>query len=37
VLTHLVPWGDEDRTLEEATAAYDGEIAVACSDRVFDI
>src|SRR2546430_13437126 len=28
VLTHLVPWGDEDRTLEEATAAYDGEIAV---------
>ena len=37
VLTHLVPWGDEDRTLEEATASYDGEIAVACSDRVFDI
>jgi len=37
VLTHLVPWGDQDRTLEEATAAYDGEIAVACSDRVFDI
>jgi ribonuclease BN (tRNA processing enzyme) len=37
VLTHLVPWGDEDRTLEEATAAYDGEIAVACSDMVFEI
>ena len=37
VLTHLVPWGDEDRTLEEATAAFDGEIAVACSDRVFEL
>jgi ribonuclease BN (tRNA processing enzyme) len=37
VLTHLVPWGDRDRTLEEATAAYDGEIAVAAQCAVFEI
>ena len=37
VLTHLVPWGDPDRTLNEATAAYDGEIAVAACGAVFDI
>jgi ribonuclease BN (tRNA processing enzyme) len=29
VLTHLVPWGDEARTLAEATECYDGEIRVA--------
>lgn len=37
VLTHLVPWGDADRTLTEATAAYSGDIAVASSCAVFDI
>jgi ribonuclease BN (tRNA processing enzyme) len=37
VLTHLVPWGDAERTLGEATAAYDGEIAVASPGAVFDI
>jgi ribonuclease BN (tRNA processing enzyme) len=37
VLTHLVPWGNEDRTLEEASAVFDGGIAVACSGAVFDI
>jgi len=37
VLTHLVPWGDADRTLNEATAAYDGDIAVAACGAVFDI
>jgi ribonuclease BN (tRNA processing enzyme) len=29
VLTHLVPWGDEARTLAEAAASYDGEIRLA--------
>jgi len=37
VLTHLVPWGDPDRTLTEATAAYPGDIAVASSCAVFEI
>jgi ribonuclease BN (tRNA processing enzyme) len=37
VLTHLVPWGDADRTLGEARAAYDGDIAVATSGAVFDV
>ena len=27
LLTHLVPWGDEARTVAEAKSAYDGEIA----------
>jgi ribonuclease BN (tRNA processing enzyme) len=37
VLTHLVPWGDESRTLGEATDAFDGELAVARPDAVFDV
>jgi ribonuclease BN (tRNA processing enzyme) len=37
VLTHLVPWGDADRTLAEATAAYDGDLSVAAPGRVIDI
>ena len=37
VLTHLVPWGDADRTLAEATAAYDGDLSVAAQGRVIDI
>jgi ribonuclease BN (tRNA processing enzyme) len=37
LLTHLVPWGDVDRTLGEATAAYHGDIEVASSCAVFDI
>jgi ribonuclease BN (tRNA processing enzyme) len=37
VLTHLVPWGDEDRTLDEATGVYDGPLAVAAPGAVFDI
>lgn len=37
VLTHLVPWGDPDRTLTEATAAFSGDIAIASSCAVFDI
>jgi ribonuclease BN (tRNA processing enzyme) len=31
LLTHLVPWGDQSRTLAEATANYDGDILVARS------
>jgi ribonuclease BN (tRNA processing enzyme) len=37
LLTHLVPWGDETRTVAEATGAYDGEIAVARSLDVHEI
>ena len=37
VLTHLVAWGDRERTLSEATAAYDGEISVACTEAVYEI
>ena len=37
VLTHLVPWGDADRTLGEATTAFSGDIAVASTCAVFDI
>jgi ribonuclease BN (tRNA processing enzyme) len=37
ILTHLVPWGDRDRTLSEATEGYDGPIAVAEPGAVFDI
>jgi ribonuclease BN (tRNA processing enzyme) len=37
LLTHLVPWGDPDRTLSEATTAYSGDIAIASSGAVFDI
>ena len=37
VLTHLVPWGDEARTVAEAKSVYDGDIAVARSLDVFEI
>jgi ribonuclease BN (tRNA processing enzyme) len=37
LLTHLVPWGDVDRTLAEATAVYDGDIAVARTCAVYDL
>jgi ribonuclease BN (tRNA processing enzyme) len=37
VLTHLVPWGDEARTLTEAAAGYDGEIRVAHPLDVYDV
>jgi ribonuclease BN (tRNA processing enzyme) len=37
LLTHLVPWGDPDRTLAEATAAFSGDIAVASSCAVIDV
>jgi ribonuclease BN (tRNA processing enzyme) len=37
LLTHLVPWGDEDRTLAEAKSTYDGEIWVAHPLDVHDV
>lgn len=37
VLTHLVPWGDEERTLAEAQQSYDGKIHVARPLVSFDI
>ena len=37
LLTHLVPWGDRDRTLGEAQEVYAGELAVAASGAVFDV
>jgi ribonuclease BN (tRNA processing enzyme) len=37
LLTHLVPWGDRDRTLGEAQDGYDGEIVVASAGAVFDV
>jgi ribonuclease BN (tRNA processing enzyme) len=37
LLTHLVPWGDEARTVAEAKDAYDGEITVARSLDVHEV
>jgi ribonuclease BN (tRNA processing enzyme) len=37
LLTHLVPWGDADRTLAEATAAFGRDITLASSGAVFDV
>jgi ribonuclease BN (tRNA processing enzyme) len=37
LLTHLVPWGDEDRTLAEAHSGFDGEITLARTLAVHDI
>lgn len=37
VLTHLVPWGDEARTLAEASGSFDGDIGVAHSLDSYDV
>ena len=37
LLTHLVPWGDRDRTLAEAHEGYAGDITVASTGAVFDV
>lgn len=37
LLTHLVPWGDRDRTLGEASRVYPGDIHVASTGAVFDV
>jgi len=37
VLTHLVPWNDQDSSREEAAAAYDGKLTVASSGLQFSL
>jgi ribonuclease BN (tRNA processing enzyme) len=37
LLTHLVPWGDADRSLGEASEVFDGDISVATTGAVFDV
>jgi ribonuclease BN (tRNA processing enzyme) len=37
LLTHLVPWGDRDRTLAEATGVFGGEVLVADAGAVFEV
>lgn len=37
LLTHLVPWGDTERTFNEATSVFDGPVEVASTCAVFDI
>ena len=34
LLTHLVPWNDQERTLAEATGPYDGPLLLASSGLV---
>jgi ribonuclease BN (tRNA processing enzyme) len=36
VLTHLVAWGDRDRTFNEATSAFDGDVSVATAGAVYE-
>jgi ribonuclease BN (tRNA processing enzyme) len=37
VLTHLVPWNDRSRTLDEAAGAFTGPISLAASGQVFEL
>jgi ribonuclease BN (tRNA processing enzyme) len=37
VLTHLVPWNDQARTLAEAAPAFGGPLSLAASGRSFDL
>jgi ribonuclease BN (tRNA processing enzyme) len=37
VLTHLVPWGDPERSLAEATEVYDRDITLAVTGAVIDV
>jgi ribonuclease BN (tRNA processing enzyme) len=37
VLTHLVPWGDADRSLAEAEQSYDGDLVVAHRLQSYDV
>ena len=34
LLTHLVPWNNQERTLAEATGSYDGSLSLASSGLV---
>jgi ribonuclease BN (tRNA processing enzyme) len=37
VLTHLVPWNDRSKTLEEATQAFTGPMSLAASGQVYEL
>ncbi len=37
VLTHLVPWGDPERSLSEAQSQFDGPLERACIGEVFEL
>ena len=37
LLTHLVPWGDRDRTLAEATDVFTGDLSVVSAGGVYDV
>ncbi len=37
VLTHLVPWNDDERTVSEAQGTFDGRIELARLGEVFDV
>lgn len=37
VLTHLVPWNDDERTFNEASACYDGPVELARSGAVYEV
>ncbi|MBB6170359.1 ribonuclease BN (tRNA processing enzyme) [Nocardiopsis mwathae] len=37
VLTHLVPWNDDDRTYEEARSTFDGPIELARPGAVYEV
>ncbi|HEY3735167.1 MAG TPA: MBL fold metallo-hydrolase [Streptosporangiaceae bacterium] len=37
VLTHLVPWNDRSKTLEEATQVFTGPLSLAASGQVYEL
>ncbi|MDD6792298.1 MAG: MBL fold metallo-hydrolase, partial [Thermobifida fusca] len=37
LLTHLVPWNDNECTLAEARSTYNGPISLAVSGEVYEI
>ncbi len=37
VLTHLVPWGDADRSRDEAAGAFDGDLVVTTAGAVYGL
>lgn len=37
VLTHLVPWGDVERTFSEARGAYGGDLTIARTGAVYEV
>jgi ribonuclease BN (tRNA processing enzyme) len=37
VLTHLVPWNDQARTLTEAAGTFGGTLSLAAAGRIFEL